>query len=98
MIVDSSSAVVNGTVGQRIQFDCFITGKPTPTVDWLPVSKLADDHVVNLGNGSLVINPLALEHAGMYICALKEGDVREFRLNVSPMADSEDKDKFTIGG
>lgn len=75
-----------------MQFNCKVTGRPTPTVTWLydteNIQELNDDRVNNLGNGTLVIEPLAREHSGTYYCAVQgEGNnliIKEFRLQVLP--------------
>ena len=89
----------DGMVGGRVQLDCLVTGKPLPSVMWLFNQRMItvpdDSRIVNLGNGSLVISPLATEHAGTYRCYITD-KFCALRLVVQPQS-REGGEGFRLG-
>ena len=89
-ILSSPPSVVRASAGSRIQFDCFVAGRPLPTVLWIEggslVSERNDSSVADLGNGSLVIDPVEEGHQSTYYCAIQgkcdDLDVENFEFNV----------------
>lgn len=92
-LVPQPPFVVHGQEGERVLFHCVASGRPVPHVIWLfqstsiPVAPAATESgLQDLGNGSLLIPALQLQHAGLYLCMIQTPPVifHTFTLTVMP--------------
>ena len=75
--------------GTAVRFDCIVSGTPPPHIIWLqgwvPVGDLNDSSLVELPNGSLLINPVTAKDENTYYCAIQECstlDIKKFIFRV----------------
>ncbi|XP_074521818.1 neogenin 1a isoform X3 [Halichoeres trimaculatus] len=70
-------ASVTKVVGASMLLPCVVTGYPAPQVQWMFGDKLleeSDGRLELLGGGSLLINNLTEEDAGIYTCMAENGN------------------------
>lgn len=83
--------------------NCEVTGKPLPNVTWvyegIVVSRLNDNRITDLGNGTLIIDPLAEEHDGNYYCYVQQPNLvlKTIKLRVLPAPQGMEGGEFRIG-
>ena len=72
-----------------MRFDCIVSGMSSPHVIWLqgwvPVHELNDSSLVQLPNGSLLINPVSSKDENTYYCAIQVCytlDIKQFFFKV----------------
>lgn len=63
------------------------------------VSGLNDNRITDLGNGTLIIDPLAEEHGGDYYCYVQQPNLvlKTIRLRVQPAPQRTEGGEFRIG-
>lgn len=92
-LVPQPPFVIHGQEGDRVVFHCVASGRPVPHVIWwfqstsIPVAPAATESgLQDLGNGSLLIPALQLQHAGLYLCMIQTPPVifHTFALTVVP--------------
>lgn len=74
-IVKSPNPDTMAELGSRYQLDCEATGQPQPNITWRmrgsPINELSLTAVTDLGNGSLVFDPVNTSHEGTYVCSIE---------------------------
>ena len=64
-----------GVQGQRFELTCAVAGRPPPKVFWMlsvnRVSELGDPSIRDAQNGSLIFEPLRMNHTGIYSCSVE---------------------------
>lgn len=71
-----SSNDVTLSVGDHFTVDCWVSGKPTPTVVWTKLSGSPAKNVYSFG-GNLTITSASLDDAGIYECQAQSKAGRE---------------------